>query len=346
MGPAGMNRKRYAEQWADLNGRLQHIEQNDGGLGAALEALKVQQLEQGFIKDDLHSMRRYRFAHPDDPARFFLVQFNPVRALRFSGSGKKTPPEGTVAAYGGCFLCPDNILWQQAGLEMGYEIGVDDMPYIAWMNAYPIMPMHCVIASRDHIPQAWCPDGANGGCLGIEKILSDLVGLSRRLPGYVGFYNGKGAGASIPGHFHFQFFKRHEPGVPFPLEVAARNSGIAAHGTIHDYPVVVEYWRGAPEAIVDAVCPWIRNWMERNLHQHESISANILSTFDDASNHSALYFVPRHQQRMQSPEMSGTIGGVEVLGELVFSSEDEGQRLESGKIDYHTVERILSAVRF
>ncbi len=44
--------------------------------------------------------------------------------------------------------------------------------------------------------------------------------------------------------------------------------------------------------------------------------------------------------------MSGTIGGIEVLGEMVFSSEADGKRLERGEIDYHTVERILSAARF
>ena len=44
--------------------------------------------------------------------------------------------------------------------------------------------------------------------------------------------------------------------------------------------------------------------------------------------------------------MSGTIGGFEVLGEVVFSSDEERRRLEFGKIDYHTVERILVAVRF
>ena len=40
------------------------------------------------------------------------------------------------------------------------------------------------------------------------------------------------------------------------------------------------------------------------------------------------------------------IGGIEVLGEVIFSSDEEGQRLEVGKIDYHTLERILEAVRF
>lgn len=341
-----LNPEQYSVSWRDLNLKLNDIEQHDGGLAAALEALKIQQREQGFIKDDLHSMCRYRFAHPEDPARFFAVQYNPVRALRFQGSGKKTPPAGMTAAYDGCFLCPDNIQWQQDGLEMGYEIEVDAMRYNAWMNPYPLMPLHCVIASKDHIPQAWCANGAADKCFSIEKIVKDLVTLSRRLPGYVGFYNGKGAGASIPSHFHFQFFGRPELWPRFPLEVAARESGIESRGAVEDYPIAVEYWRGDAAWVVGSAYPWIRDWMMRNQHQHSSISANIVSTFDEAEQRFELYFVPRHQLRAQSPEMSGIIGGLEVLGELVFSSEEEGDRLARGEVNYHTVERILGAVRF
>ena len=248
--------------------------------------------------------------------------------------------------HDGCFLCRDNIEWQQSGVELGYEIDVDSSRYVAWMNPYPLMPLHCVIASNDHIPQAWCTNGAAGICLSIEKILEDLVTLSERLPGYVGFYNGTGAGASIPGHFHFQFFKRRASDVSFPLEVAARKSGITAHGTIDDYPIAVVYWRGDLEEVVESASGWMRDWIVRNHHQVSSISANILSTFDDVHKKVELFFVPRHQQRLRSPELSGMVGGLEVLGEVVFSSHEEGQRLKSGKIDYHTVERILAAVRF
>ncbi len=339
-------REEYSEIWTDLNRKLKHIERHDGGLAAALEALKSQQLERGFIKDDLHEMRRYRFAHPQDPERFFLVQYNPVRALRFSGSGRRIPPQGSTSRYDGCFLCPDNIEWQQGGLEMGYEFKIDSIRYIAWMNAYPLMPVHCVIASREHIPQAWCVNGAALKCLSVEKILSDLVALSARLPGYVGFYNGKGAGASIPAHFHFQFFKRPDLWPEFPLEVAARASGIETHGTIKNYPLAVEYWRGDADTIVQSAHAWIQEWLARNAHQLSSVSANIISTFDQAKNQCELYFVPRHHSRLKSPEMSGTIGGIEALGEMVFSSEEDGQRLQRREVDYHAVERILSAARF
>ena len=71
-----------------------------------------------------------------------------------------------------------------------------------------------------------------------------------------------------------------------------------------------------------------------------------MATFDDIQKELELFFVPRHRLRSQSPEMSGTIGGLEVLGEVVFSSDEEGRRLEVGEVDYHTVERILAAVRF
>ena len=346
MSPSESNKKKYSEIWTDLNRRLREIERTDGGLAAALEALRNQQRDQGFIKDDLQSVRRYRFAHPEDPTRFFFVQYNPVRALRFEGAGSSTPPSGTGVRHDGCFLCRDNIQWQQSGVELGYEIDVDSTRYIAWMNAYPLMPLHCVIASDDHIPQAWCTNSAANVCLSIEEILKDLATLAQRLPGYLGFYNGAGAGASIPGHLHFQFFKRPASDAPFPLEVAARKSGIETHGSIDDYPIAVVYSRGELEEVVESASRWIRAWMVQNGHQESSISANIVATFDDIQKKLELFFVPRHQLRSRSPELSGTIGGLEVLGEVVFSSEEEGQRLEFGGVDYHTVERILEAIRF
>ncbi len=346
MGPTEFNNKKYSEIWTKLNRRLEHIERTGGGLAAALEALSDQQRDKGFVRDDLHLVRRYRFAHPEDPTRSLVAQYNPVRALRFGGAGGSTPPAGTGVKHDGCFLCRENIEWQQSGAELGYEIDVASTPYIVWMNPYPLMPLHCVIASRDHIPQAWCTNGAASSCLSIKEILEDLLALSQRLPRYLGFYNGAGAGASIPGHFHFQFFKRPASDTSFPLEVAARKSGITTHGTIDDYPISVVYWRGDLEEVVESASEWIGDWIVRNGHQVSSISANIVSTFDDVEKKVELFFVPRHQLRSQAPEMSGAIGGLEVLGEVVFSSQEEGQRLEVGKIDYHTLERILEAVRF
>ena len=57
-----------------------------------------------------------------------------------------------------------------------------------------------------------------------------------------------------------------------------------------------------------------------------------------------LYFVPRNRLYSRGPGMVGTVGGLEVLGELVFSTELENERLNAGMVDYMYVHRVLAAV--
>ena len=38
------------------------------------------------------------------------------------------------------------------------------------------------------------------------------------------------------------------------------------------------------------------------------------------------------------------VGGLEVLGELIFCSDEEEHRLESGEIGYAAIERMLASV--
>ncbi|MGI9303299.1 MAG: DUF4922 domain-containing protein [Gammaproteobacteria bacterium] len=336
------NREQYLRFWQDLNRELRSI-QNKDGLSAALEALRAQQRDQGFIRDDLESVERYEFRHPDAAARFFSVQYNPVRLQRFKGLGRTQPPPGVSPLYNGCFLCHDNIRWQQSGIEVGYDIKVASTAYIVWMNAYPLMPIHAVIATKDHIPQAWATNPDPADQFAIEHIIEDLVALSNELPGYIGFYNGEGAGASIPGHLHYQFFKRPRTEMHFPLEMAPRTEIEGALSLVEDYPVMAVCCRGSAEAVVRCMAAWARDWVART--QLASPSANIFSMVDAATRQTELYISPRDQMRSHSLEMSGLIGGLEVLGELVFSSDDEKQRLDRGEVDYHAVERILASVR-
>lgn len=84
-----------------------------------------------------------------------------------------------------CFLCPAHQpAEQEALLWQGYKIQV---------NPFPIFSrLHFTISSRRHEPQLLAPHFA------------DMITLARLLPGFVVFYNGAGAGASAPDHFHFQ----------------------------------------------------------------------------------------------------------------------------------------------
>lgn len=107
------------------------------------------------------------------------VIHNPER-IRSTGA----PLKGSNTHPKSCFLCKANRPQEQLSLSwQGYEILV---------NPYPIFPYHLTIAAVEHTPQS------------IHNRWQDLIGLSRNLKGLTVFFNGAGAGASVPGHMHFQ----------------------------------------------------------------------------------------------------------------------------------------------
>lgn len=345
MNASHFDKTKYDRMWDELNRELKAIEGGEGGFVRALEVLREQQRAQGFIRDDLELVEKYKFHHPEDLTRYFSAQYNPTRVHRFKGAGRSTPPSGVNVVHNGCSLCRENIEWQQYGLEAGYDIRLNSTPYIVWMNPYPLMPVHAVIASKDHVPQVWSRDKSTAAQFGIEKILIDLVTLSGRSPGYIGFYNGVQAGASKAEHFHFQLFKRPEPGMLFPLEIAAQQLRNGTHVVIEDYPVIAACWRGDASTVAVQGAAWLRNCVAQSNGDIYSPSANIFAILDEVHQQTQLYIVPRDRRRSQSSEMSGMIGGLEILGELVFLDENEKQRLDVGEVDYDTVERILGSVR-
>ncbi len=333
----------YDNTWADLNSRLREIEIGGGGLDAALSELEAHQKQSGFIKLGLGAVERHNFGHPKDSSRFFRIQYNPERALRFNGSGTSMPPPGIAIRNEGCFLCRDNIRWQQRGTEMGYEIRMGETSYCAWMNPFPLLPMHVVIATTEHTSQEW-PVCENGE-LDVSGLLTDLVELAVRMPEYIGFYNGVNAGASIPGHLHFQFFKRPENEPAFPLECAAKRHFESGEQGIFlkDYPLAVAMWAGEPRTVLGQASQWIAEWAVRNRDRIHGLTANFIVSSDNPGDAITVYFVPRDRAKTRGDGMSGMIGGLEVLGELVFSSKRDKALLDAGKIDYF-LEKTLASV--
>lgn len=340
-----MMHRNYEHTWAELNSRLREIEVENGNLDAALCELETHQKESGFIKMGLGAVERHNFQHPEDTSRFFRIQYNPERALRFGGSGITTPPPGTSVSNEGCFLCRDNIRWQQQGAEMGYEIHLGESSFYAWMNPFPLLPTHVVIATTEHTSQEW--PVCEKGNLEVSGLLKDLVELSVRMPSYIGFYNGVNAGASIPGHLHFQFFKRPEDEPEFPLERVARQHVESGEQGIFlkDYPLAVAMWTGEPQTVLGQVSEWIGEWAVRNRDRIQGLTANFIVSGDGPGDNITLFFVPRDRTKTHGDGMSGLIGGLEVLGELVFSSQEDKELLDAGKIDYSSLEKTLSSVR-
>lgn len=332
----------YDDVWHDLNGRLELIRETEG-LDGALRALERYHQDNGFVRDRAERIARFKFHHPQHPERFLRVQFNPRRALRRNGSGIKTPPSGIRVINNGCFLCRDNIAWQQQGTEVGYELDLHGQRCIAWMNPFPLLPTHVVLAPAAHITQEWSYH--DGGGQGVDDLLHTLVSMSAQLPGYVGFYNGVGAGASIPGHLHFHFSRRPEDDPRFPLESAADDfvAGRAEPGLVKDYPLDVAVWRGG-ESLVTAAASWVARWAERNRSRLPGLSANLIVTTDAETSITSLYFAPRRRNQVSNGVTSGLIGGLEVLGEFVYTVIDEKTRLENGAVDYFSLEDILREI--
>jgi len=340
----------YDRAWSHLNAHLRTMTDSAGGLSEAFAELEAHQRDIGFIKDDLKSVERFVFRNPDDPAVTFRVQYNPKRALRFGGHGVQTPPDDVENVNDGCFLCRENIRWQQQNAQVGFEINVTGDAYNAWMNPFPLLSNHVVIAAAKHIGQAWDMAGDGSEVVTLTRLLGDLCDIAERLPGHVGFYNGVDAGASIPSHLHFQFFKRPAKHPVFPLEqhhfTQPRPDGVPQFAT--DYPVPVALWRGDVAGVVEDATRWVGDWARRNRHRIEHLSCNFIAAGQLLDGGVTLYFIPRERGQARWSDPAGSVGslvgGLEVLGEFVFSSERERAMLDSGEIDFAFLNAALAGV--
>ncbi|SRR6056297_426599 len=307
----------------------------DHGLGAALRALNQQQLDTGFIRDTLQTVRHFRFPGDRFAADHFRVQFNPARARRFGGVGPALPPPGIDPVHGGCFLCQENIRWQSGGLELGYRLP-DPLGHLkAWMNPFPLAPNHVILASRDHDEQHWHGD-ADRLC----SLVAELIEVVAKLPGWMGFYNGVGAGASIPGHLHHHLMPRPDVQGPFPLEQSFDAFGREGW-TESVYPMAFLHWRGTPIDLKSRMSDWLRAWHGR---VEREATANIIVLNRPDGESLDLVFVPRHPSRSRAEGLNGVVGALEAMGEIICSSPEELERIESGRINYEEIAEMLSQV--
>ncbi len=327
-----LSKQAYEDSWQALDLYLTLIEER-AGLPAALHALHEHQVQSGFIRDELKELRRFILRHPDRPERFFSAQYNPARAHRFQGAGRSPSAEPEQSVNSGCFLCADNIWWQQQGAESGYRLPALNGRYTAWMNPFPLVAGHTVIASREHLPQHWQAPGA----LGLAALITDLLDISALLPGWLSFYNGVGAGASIPHHLHLHAVPRADRSGKMPLEIAAQN----ANDRACDYPLSFVHWHGDADTVRQQALAWTDDWLG-GPGAEDDATANIIASRTGAR--LDLYFVPRHQRRSRAEGLAGVVGGYEALGEIVCSSDEDLANLESGRVDYFTIERMLGQV--
>ncbi len=326
----------YLEDWDDLNRELEQTRLLSG-LGAALDALRAHQVESGFIQDELQEFVRYQMPCPYQPGRFFSAQFNPARARRFSASSA-VRDLSRRQVHNGCFLCRHNIFWQHQGSELGFDLPLAGERYTAWMNPYPLLPGHTVVASKHHVPQHWKAPSAPS----LFDLTGDLATLSSALPGWIGFYNGVGAGASIPHHLHFHFLPRARGYEQMPLETAARLQPDQTRvETV--YPLTFLHWGGPIDSVLSSALAWIESW-QRGSGSLDDATVNIIACTAPDRPHLDLYIIPRHQTRSRAEGLRGVLGGFEAMGEIVCSLPDERRRLDNGDVDYGAIAAMLRSV--
>lgn len=349
------NDRMYALQQEILQASLDQLAAEQG-LAAALRALYDQQVDIGFIQDDLSQVSYFRYRAPgSNNQHFFIVQFNPRRAERFKGAGRTALPRGAQVqgvADTGCYLCTDNIRWQHRGVQGYYQFRVNGHGYNALCNPFPFIRTHLTMAAGEHLPQSFHVSGsAEETDARIGRIVEDLYRIVEQLPTFVGFYNGAGAGASIEKHLHFHFFEIPDGHGSFPIQTAARlathtlfghtDSGQPAQVVqIPDYPLTAYRVRGQRADAIRAVVTLAADWDRR---AGEAASANIVALWENGA--VSLYFVPRNRFYTRSPGLAGMVAGLETLGEFIFSTPDEQRAINEQRVTYDYLWRILEAVR-
>lgn len=354
--PMGQHNDRvYALQQAILQAKLDQLAAEQG-LAAALRALYDQQVDIGFIQDDLSQVSYFRYRAPGNHSQhFFIVQFNPRRAERVKGAGRTALPRGAQVqdvADTSCYLCIDNIRWQHRGVQGYYQYCVNERVYNALCNPFPFTRTHLTMAAGEHLPQTFHVTGsAEQTQARIRRIVEDLFGISEQLPTFVGFYNGAGAGASIEKHLHFHFFEITDGHGSFPIQAAARLArqslfGHASAGNpaqvvqVPDYPLTAYQVRGPKAEAIEAAVELAVGWDRR---AGEAASANIIALWEEGA--VSLYFVPRNKFYTRSPGLAGMVAGLETLGEFIFSAPDEQRAINEQRVNYDYLWRILEAVR-
>ncbi len=303
---------------------LSSVEQRDG-LGRALDALVVLQQENGFAPEFEESLRRIT---PDrDGVRPLYALLNCARRQRHAGFGRGKPPEGVTFVHGGCYLCLPNVWLQQHGRQYHHPIVLAGRPFAALANPFPIFQRHLTIATTEHLRQA----------RSVEAIAAEAIELAARAQGYVVVMNGEGAGASLPRHAHFHAVR---PPHEAPLVEAARSGGNDGPTVVVGYPIPVLYRRAEPKALTPMLVGWMRTWEHLG---PLGATFNIALVAEDPE-HVEAFFVPRCKTLERAPGLAGAVAGIEALGYLVCSGDEEVGRVERGDLTYAQAAAVLSAV--
>jgi Domain of unknown function (DUF4922) len=185
--------------------RILQNDRPDEPLRQRIDALFAEQREGWpMLRDGEASLAHLQRKTLSSDGQSIVVQVNPARRR---STLAKTDSQSVAARR--CFLCPDNMPIEERGVTF------EDL--VIMPNPYPVLPMHCTIAARQHQPQR------------IAGRIECLLRLAAELgPDLAAFYNGPRCGASAPDHFHFQAASARDISILSQLPAKSAGRSLAA----------------------------------------------------------------------------------------------------------------------
>lgn len=258
-----------------------------------------------------------------------LVQVNP-------GRKRSTLAQTDVKSVAArpCFLCPENMPTEERG------VAFEDLVILP--NPYPILPLHCTIASRAHQPQQ------------IAGRAECFLRLAQELgPDLAALYNGPRCGASAPDHLHFQAALAAQipllsqlPEVPekilTPLRSFGRNLLLIAAAEIALVAAEVERVLGAWQSLADSTEEPLVNLLAHYRNEQWEVLV-----FPRARHRPECYFAEGEDQLLVSPAI------LEMCGILVTTEMTHFERLDASlaqmiyqqvSIDPETFQALIQAL--
>ncbi len=234
-----------------------------------------------------------------------IVQVNPARRR---STLAKTDAKSIAARA--CFLCPENMPVEERGASF------EDLVLLP--NPFPVLPLHCTIADREHRPQAICGR------------VTTFIHLAQEIgPDMAALYNGPRCGASAPDHFHLQAATAAEVPLLDQLSMLPYDRAIAPHSTFGRNMLV---FRGenASEITtsVEQAIEALRQISETtdepmlNLLGHFTNDRYTLVLFPRSAHRPTCYFATGEEQLLVSPAV------LEMCGILVTTEMSHFARID------------------
>jgi Domain of unknown function (DUF4922) len=199
------------------------------------------------------------------------------------------------------------------------ERGVAFEDLVLLPNPFPILPLHCTIAGREHRPQQ------------LRGRIATLLHLAQEIgPDMAALYNGPRCGASAPDHFHLQATRAAEIPILTQLSTLGSNRPVVARSTFGRNMLVIRKTKAADvatdiERSIDVLQRIEATTDEPmlNLFAHFAAGHYSVVLFPRAAHRPACYFTTGPNQVLVSPAV------LEMCGILVTTDPEHFARIDT-----------------